>query len=130
MADLSLDPKYRTLFYEDPHPYNTPFKSRKKGNKIMPNYDGVKGLNKNYVFRSQDHFDAPYSQYKVMMLDKVKELEQTTYRGMIVNRGGHPKTNTTETRYKHLRRMIKDGYLKMEKRRIYGYRTVSVLVTT
>jgi hypothetical protein len=72
--------------------------------------------------------DITYSEYKQLMLDRIKKCEDTEFRGMIVNRGGHPKTNTTETCYRHLRRMIKDKLIKMVSRPYCGYNHISVLI--
>ena len=117
MADLSLPQCYRDIWGGS---YTHTHKNRKVNGKIMPNYDSWW----NYHQIPIDHYDIPYSEYKTIMLGKVKLCELTKFRGMIVNRGGHDKTNTTESRYKHLRRMIKDGLLIMKK-----HNRISILVT-
>jgi glutathione peroxidase-family protein len=125
--DLATPMSYRALQGQSQQ-FLRKIENRKRKRKLTPNYDGCSGLRQQYFTHGISYADIPYNQYRTWMLGKMVDYEQSYYKGMIVNRGGHPKTNTTETRYKHLRRMIKDGLLKMEKRKVYGYQHVSVLV--
>lgn len=129
MADLYVSREYLQILYKNQWQYSYhPHVSRKMDDKILPNYDIPKGIKNRYSGHSTNYSELTYSRYKEKMVAIVKELEKSEFKGMIINRGGHPKTNTSESCFRYLRKMIKDGILKMEKRNIHGYRTVSVLV--
>jgi hypothetical protein len=125
--DLSTSIEYREIFKI--HSESFSYLRRKNGSKIAPNYDSIRGYGSQYMHHSFNYADMTYNNYKRFMIARVRQCESIGhYHGMIVNRGGHPKTNTTETCYRHLRRMIKDGVLRMEKRKAYGRNILSVLV--
>lgn len=67
-----------------------------------------------HTYRYETHVvpDMSYSEYRDRM---IKQILEGTYGNMRVNSEGFPKTNTNEPRYRHLRKMIKEGYLILKR---------------
>jgi len=58
-----------------------------------------------------------YSQFRDRMLAKIRfAMEEGDWKGLPVNTGYQFKTNTQEDDAKMLRRMLKEGLVKMERR--------------
>jgi hypothetical protein len=104
------------------------FKKKKEGKYILPNYQMPQGCRSGeYQFwKWTDDSQEPYHIFKQRILGQIRLIRQfTQYDGMIVNKEGHPKTNTTEPRAKLLCRMLKEGIIQMETRQSHSWRSKS-----
>jgi len=67
-----------------------------------------------YQYRFDDPIEprVSYADYRDNL---IKQILEGTYGNMRVNSEGFPKTNTNEPRYKHLCKMVKEGYLILKR---------------